>query len=233
MKRALNSLYRSLLTPSKVLLLLLALDAVFILLHVLYREAGLLSDRRFSIGREDAYASMFGYFMESCIVLAVCALALRTRQPLYFCWAALFFYLLLDDTLMLHERATGFIARAFFGFSKEDTVLGINAHDLVEDATMVLLGLMLLSIILVIYYFGDHTFKKVSRSLVMLLAALAFCGVVVALMHAAIVRSPLRRELSDVHRLLAFMEDGGELVVISLILCFVVLQLKRQERTTL
>lgn len=63
MKRALIPLNRSLLAPSKVhlLLLLLALDAIFILLHVLYQETDLLSDPRFSLGREDAYASIFGY----------------------------------------------------------------------------------------------------------------------------------------------------------------------------
>jgi hypothetical protein len=213
--------------------LVLAVDAIFILLHVLYREAELLSDPRFSLGREDAYASIFGYLVEGCIVLAVCALAVRLRQPLYFAWAALFLYLLLDDYLMIHEKITGSIVRPFFGFSKEDTVLGINAHDLVEDAAMALLGLMILSMILVIYVFGDRTFKKVSRRLVILLTALAFCGIVVDLIHAAIVRSPLRRELSEVHRSLAIVEDGGELVVISLILWFVVLQLKRQERITL
>jgi hypothetical protein len=87
MKRALISLNRSLFTPSKVLFLLLAVDAIFILLNVLYQETYLLYDRRFLLRVDGGYAKIFGYLMESCIILVLCALAVRARQPLYFAWA--------------------------------------------------------------------------------------------------------------------------------------------------
>ena len=75
-------------------------------------------------------AEIFGYLMEGCIVLVLCALAVRARQPLYFVWATLFLYILLDDSLMLHQRVVGPSALAFLGLSREDMVLGINARDL-------------------------------------------------------------------------------------------------------
>src|SRR5215208_3326816 len=107
-----------------VLFLLLALDSVFILLNVLYLETHLLSDPRFRLSHDGGYAEIFGYLMESCIVLALCALAVRTRQYLYFAWAMLFLYILLDDSLLLHERVLGPLGRAFLGLAEEDMVLG-------------------------------------------------------------------------------------------------------------
>ena len=230
MKRALISLNRSLFTPSKVLFLLLALDAIFILLNVLYQETNLLSDRRFLLRLDGGYAEIFGYLMESCIILVLCALAVRARQPLYFVWATLFLYILLDDSLMLHERVLRPSALTFLGLSREDAVLGINAVDLAEDAAMALLALVILSIMLVVYHFGDRTFKKVSIGLFVLLASLALFGVVVDLVHGALRHNPPYRGFSDVNRLLVIMEDGGELVVVSLILWFVVLSWSRARQ---
>jgi hypothetical protein len=230
MKRALISLNRSLFTPSKVLFLLLAIDAIFILLNKIYLDTNLLSDQRFLLRLDRGYAEIFGYLMEGCIILVLCALAVRARQPLYFVWATLFLYILLDDFLMLHEIILGPSALAFLGLEWEDRVLGINAPDLVEDAAVALLALVILSIMLVVYHLGDRTFKKVSIGLFVLLAALAFFGVVVDLMHAAIRRSPSHREYADVSRLLGIIEDGGELVVVSLILWFVLLSWSRARQ---
>jgi hypothetical protein len=213
---------RSLLKPSKLLLFLLAVDAIFILLHVLF-DLGLLSDRRFLLGRDNGYAEMFGYLKEGGIILASCALAVRARQSLYVAWAALFLYMLLDDSLLLHERVLGSALRQILGLGRKDVVLGMNARDLVENTMLALLALLILGIMVVVYHFGDRAFKKMSRGLFILLAALAFCGVVVDFIHAVIVRSTLRREYSEVNSLLAILEDGGELVIISFILWFVVL----------
>ena len=213
-----------------LLFLLLAIDAVFLLLNKVYLDTHLLSDRRFLLRLDGGYAETFGYLKESCIVLVLCALAVRARQPLYFAWATLLLYILLDDSLRLHERVLGPFVRASLGFAAEDMVLGINARDLVEDAVMALLALVILSIMLAVYYFGDRTFKKVSIGLFLLLAALGFFGVVVDLMHAAIQNGPWFPGRGRTSRLLGVIEDGGELVVVSLILWFVVLWWSRARQ---
>ncbi len=66
-----------------LLFLLLAIDATFILLNKVYLDTHLLSDRRFLLGLDSGYAETFGYLKESCIVLALCRLAVRAHQPLY------------------------------------------------------------------------------------------------------------------------------------------------------
>jgi hypothetical protein len=142
----------------------------------------------------------------------------------------LFLYLLLDDSLRLHERVLGPFATAFLGLSREDVVLGIPAKHLVESVMMALLGLGILSIMLVVYRFGDRTFKKVSIGLFVLLATLAFCGVVVDLIHAAIQNGPWYPGRRPHILLLTNIEDGGELVMVSVILWFVVLSWSRARQ---
>src|SRR5918998_5033926 len=115
MKRALIFLNRSLFTPSKVLFLLLAIDAIFILLNKIYLDTNLLSDDRFLLRLDRGYAEIFGYLMGSCTVLVLCALAVRTRQPFYLAWVTLFLYLLVDDILQLHESGLKVAALAFVG----------------------------------------------------------------------------------------------------------------------
>ena len=230
MKRALIFLNRSLFTPSKVLFLLLAIDAVFILLNKIYLDTNLLSDQRFLLRLDRGYAEIFGYLMESCTVLVLCALAVRTRQPLYLAWVTLFLYMVVDDILQWHESVLTVAALAFVGLEWDDVVLGIEAHHLVEDVGMALLALVILSIMLVVYHFGDRTFKKVSIGLFVLLASLAFFGVAVDLIHAAIQYGPRYPGRGADSRLLGIIEDGGELVVVSLILWFVLLSWNRAHQ---
>ncbi len=138
-------------------------------------------------------------------------------------------HILLDDSLTLHDNVIGPFVRASLGFAAEDVVLGIPAKHLVEDGLMALLGLVILSVMLVVYHYGDRTFKKISIGHSVLLAALAFFGVVVDLIHAAIRYDPWFPGRGPTSRSLGILEDGGELVV-SLILWFVVIWWSRARQ---
>jgi hypothetical protein len=79
------------------LYLLLAVDAAFIFLHILYRE----TDRwQFDLWQEESYAEAFQHYKEFLIVLLLGMLAVRLQSFLYLSWSLLFLYILLDDTFM-------------------------------------------------------------------------------------------------------------------------------------
>jgi hypothetical protein len=190
------------------LLLLLAADAVFILIES-------YSSPRFAF-KEGRYGEMFGYFQEGFIVLLLGLLAVRARQPWYFVWVSYFLYFLLDDSLGIHEKAGRLLYK---GLDLPRSMFEMPTRDLGQLVVFAFLGLLFLAVVGAAYYFGDRTFKEVSRNLLMMLAVLIFCSVVVDVIHVYVnVNAHEAQLLID---LLALLEEGGELVIVSVILWYV------------
>ncbi len=95
----------------------------------------------------------------------------------------------------------------------------IPTQDLGQLVVLAFLGLLFLVIVGAAYYLGDRRFKEVSRNLLIMLAVLVFCSVVVDVIHViANVSAHEARLLIDS---LALLEEGGELVTVSVILWYV------------
>ncbi|GAB1541305.1 hypothetical protein NUACC21_39760 [Scytonema sp. NUACC21] len=195
---------------SKLLYLLLAMDFTFIALHIIYTYTDLISNSSFSIEQDRGYAEIFQYFKEYWSVLLLSFLAFRQRSFLYLIWSLLFFYLLLDDSLQIHEKLGVFISRKL-NFS---SWFNLRAQDFGELTVSILVSLFFLIFIGITYYFSDRFARKTSRYLILALFALALFGIVVDMVHIA-VKSP------SLYTLLGLIEDGGEQVVMSGIVCFI------------
>ena len=201
--------------PVKLLLLLLAADAAFVVLHVLYKlpelspALDLSLGRGFSIEQDGGYAEMFQYLKELSIALLLGQIAAR-RTRLYLVWSLLFLYLLLDDSLMVHERLGGIVSeRLDFPPS-----FGLRVQDFGELIVSALFGVPFLVAIFAAYRLGDRGFRGASRYLLLMLVALASAGVAADMLH----------QMSDarlVRASLTIVEDGGEHVVMSVIVWFV------------
>lgn len=84
------------------LVVLLAVDAVFVALHLSRRlNLPAFLDVQYELTREGSYAESFQYAKELCIGLMLAALACRHRSATYGVWALVFGFLLLDDSLMV------------------------------------------------------------------------------------------------------------------------------------
>ena len=195
---------------SRLLYLFLAMDVTFIILHIIYTYTGFISNSSFSIEQDRGYAEIFQYFKQYWSVLLLSLLALRKRSLLYLIWSLLFFYLLLDDSLQIHETLGKFISDKL-NFS---SWLNLRAEDFGELAVSISVSLFFLIFISIAYYFSERSSRKTSRYLIMGLCALALFGIVVDMIHIA-VKSP------SLNTLLGLIEDGGENVVMSLIVCFI------------
>lgn len=198
----------------KLFCLFLATDIAFIILHLIFSHGALTSNVNFSLERDRGYSEIFQYVKEYWSALLLGFLAIQARSLLYLSWSGLFFYLLLDDSMKIHERLGSFISKEF-SFSP---MFGLRAIDLGELTVSALVGLFFLAAIAINYRWGDRFSKKVSKSLIKLLFALAFFGIVVDMLHIGLSRLPLVGRFFD--RLLGIVEDGGELIVMSLIVCF-------------
>lgn len=190
--------------------LFLATDVAFMLLHLIHHYTGLTTNPAFSLETDRGFAEVFQYIKEYWIAIILVVLAVRTGVILYGSWALLFFYLLLDDAGEIHEKLGAF-------FTNQLVIPGmfnLRGQDFGELLVIGIVVGVFLTLITVTYRFGDATSRKVSKHLIMMMFALAFCGVILDLFHIA-ASSP------SLDPILMLLEDGGELVIMSFIAAYV------------
>jgi len=98
------------LAKDKLLILLIAADVSFIVLHLFHTYTILLPDNLFSIGQDRGYGEFFQYTKELWVAILLFLLGLRKRKFLYIIFAFLFLYFLIDDALEVHERFGAFLS---------------------------------------------------------------------------------------------------------------------------
>jgi hypothetical protein len=191
--------------------LLVSIDLLFIAVHVLHVWSPALKAGHYSLEADGGMAEMYQYikfiWLSGCLVLAF----LQTRLPVYLGWMLLFGFLLLDDAIQMHERAGWWFADQF-GFS---AALGLRAKDFGEIAFAACIGITAVALVLLTFWRGAAQSKHVSADILCLLCVLAFFGVFFDAIHTvAYFESP---SLAPV---LALIEDGGEMIVVSVITAY-------------
>jgi hypothetical protein len=192
---------------TKVLFLLLLADLAFMLAHGIY-TMGLVSSYVYSIDSDGSYAELFQYIKEYWIVIILFVIAIRRKHIIYFAWSSLFMYFLLDDSLKIHESFGKYLAE-YFEFQP---MFQLRAQDFGELSVSIFFGLLLFTLIGVSYLFSDNVAKRISKYLLILVFSLAFFGVIVDMLHTIIPWG---------YSLIGFIEDGGEMLVMSIIVWYV------------
>ena len=206
------------LSATLFLTLLVAGDFAFVALHVLNHKTGIAGElvwMRELLWRnlDRGYAEFYQYmkFFWVCILLTYASLRCASKH--YIAWTLLFAYLLLDDSLGIHERGGTLIA-AHLSF---EPLFGLRRQDYGELAVTAAAGAVLLCPLVWAYRSGSPAFRRISQDLALLLSILVFFGVVVDMVHIAVKSS------GNVDLVLTVIEDGGEMVSVSLILWYVFL----------
>ncbi|HEY9612791.1 hypothetical protein [Allocoleopsis sp.] len=197
-------------SSSRLLYLFLATDLVFIILHLLYLNTDFVSNKYFSIQEDRGYAEIFQYIKEYWIFLLLGILAIKQRSLLYLGWSLLFFYVLLDDFFAIHENL-GEIASERLRLLP---VFNLRAVDFGEVIVSACVGLFFLFFLAIAYRFGSRISRETSKYLIIMLFALAALGIAVDLLHSML-------RFSSMEPLLVLVEDGGEMLVMSVIAWFV------------
>ncbi|NJL21560.1 MAG: hypothetical protein HC895_13280 [Leptolyngbyaceae cyanobacterium SM1_3_5] len=206
--------------------LFLATDIGFIILHFLHSYSALLIPGQltadaFSLATDRGFSEVFQYLKEYWIALLLGFLAARNRSLLYLSWSLLFAYILLDDASSIHKRLGFFISKQL-SFVPLFNLRAVDYGEMIVSAGV---GLFFLIAIATVYRFGDRFARQVSKTLTLLLLALAFFGIVIDMLHIM-----LRMPALD--PLLTALEDGGELIIMSIIACYALSQAvaKRAEQ---
>ena len=197
----------------RIALLCLALDVAFIAVHIVraLSDTGegptlaMLADERWSILKDWGYAEMHNYVKIALVCFCLLASFRNTRAPIYLAWAIVFVIVLMDDALLVHESLGPMVADlAGFG-----PFAGLPGHHFGELAVWGTMGTIAM-IALFLGFKGSrppHTRWGVVLSIIF--AGLVFAGVVVDAFTVA-----LKGEI----RGLGVVEDGGELLMVSLAL---------------
>lgn len=197
---------------TSVLLCLLAADFAFVLLHFL-QLTDVINDTLFSLERDRAYPERFQYIKILSIAMLMLLVRKRTDMIGFSAWSFLFFYLLIDDALQIHESYGGYIATSF----AVSPAFGLRAKDFGELIVTASAAVFFLGLIAVSYRRGSRAFRQASNHLFFLLLALAFFGVFVDMLHVATNMG------WKVNFVLGAVEDGGEMIIMTIIAWYALL----------
>jgi hypothetical protein len=199
-----------------LLALLLSVDLALILIHVLYMT-GVIVTRLYSIENDQGYAEFYQAIKQGWLALLMLLYARRSANFRYLVWSAIFFYVLLDDFLMVHER----VGEAIVNTWQFEDQFGLRGQDFGELLVIGLAGLVLLPLLARSLYSGNQRFRQDSLLLIAGFVIYAGFAIGVDIVHIFF----LETSLSSFFGLL---EDGGELMVITFLLWVGLLMLARQ-----
>jgi hypothetical protein len=201
-------------SASLLLVLLLSADIVFIVLHVII---GVFNPNPEFCNLTGICAYMDSYHLIKMLWIIILLLYVLkiTKHYGYAAWTLMFTCFFIDDAFWLHQKFGDRIATLFPGF-------GMPAR-FYELAVLAIAGLALLALIIWLYRRGPVAFQKVSLDMSLFLATLVFFGIIVDIADTIGLGRTLVAGLQ-------FVEDGGELVVDSLILWYVFLLALRQGK---
>lgn len=199
-------------SASSFLALLILADLVFIALHFSRRIIPLFGRKLYSLSYDGGYPEIYQYIKEFWIVLLILSVYAKTKEFGYVLWATVFAYLLCDDAIRIHERVGSKIANNF----EFDPIFGLRFQDFGELSVTVIAFVLLLTPIGVYYLRGSSMFKKITKDLLLLLLIIGFFGVFVDMVGITV--SSSRGKF-----VLGIIEDGGEMIAISLVAWYVFL----------
>jgi hypothetical protein len=198
-----------------ILLLLASVDVVFIFLHVAAKHD--LVSEMFSVTEDHSYPELYQYIKEFWCILLLALIAFRNREISYGGWVVFFVYLLADDSLQIHEQGGAAVA-SYFQYSP---FLGLRAKDFGELTVSLLAALVLLLLLSWAYWKGADRFRKLSQDLVIFIIGLVFFGVFVDMLHIMVYSmSGFGNVLRLLGGILGITEDGGEMLVMSILVVY-------------
>lgn len=193
----------------------LYLLVLFLIIDVFFMFAGWLhpnhffTNENFDITRDRGYGEIFQYAKEFAIAFILFRVFKKTKDTIFIVWSLFFTYLLLDDSLKIHEIIGNAIASNLI--STGPHIFNLRGQDFGELAVSAAVGTMFLLLFIRFFYTSMQVFKKVSFNLIALVILLLFCGIFVDMAHIAL---PKVAGLNT-------LEDGGEMIVMSLIFWYV------------
>jgi len=165
---------------------------------------------------DGGWSEWFGYAQQAALAALLLTLAYVCRRAIWVAYAAIFLCALADDSLRLHENYGSWIAdRLIVRLGFPEHVAGLRLNDLGEMFVWGVLALAPVAAAVLLHRRSDAGTRRASRGLAVLIAVYLFFGAVVDQVHVLVLDS----WAGDI---VGTLEDGGELVALSLAVVYVV-----------
>lgn len=208
---------------SPFLWLLITTDLLIIGAHLSYSFPELPADRYFSIEHERSLGESFQHVKTWWLVLVHVFLVWRLRSLRYVAWAFVAAYLLIDDMTRIHEEAGDDLGRMLAPWA---LLLSIQARDFGEIVIGIFSGAVCLTVIALSLVKAPADYWRHSASVVVGLLCLGLFGVGVDGIQALVSFNWGSDTL--IARILGSIEDGGEMLAMSLLLATSTLAVERR-----
>ena len=165
----------------------------------------------FDLEIDNNFPEIFLYLQELAIVILLYLMYRHSTYLLYIAWGLIFCYILLDDSLLIHERIGVWLVDRF----DVQNNFGVRGRDITEVIVQLSFGIPLVLFAAWAHFFrGDSFARKVSMWLGVLLALLVSFAIVLDWFHVKIM-------IIDLKPVLGTIEDGAEMFVITGIFWYV------------
>jgi hypothetical protein len=196
-----------------VLVPLVLVDLAFVVASVWHLALG-RREGAWVLETDGGYAEQFGYLQQGAIALLLLVLALITRRGVFAAWGSLYACALADDSLRLHENKGAWLAdRIGEHLWFPDGLLGLRANDLGEILVWGLLAVLPLAAVVLLHRRSDPVTRRLSLGVAVLLAAYVVCGGVIDQLHVLVMNTAVGDAVGT-------LEDGGEMIVLSLTVAY-------------
>lgn len=195
-----------------LLILLVIGDFAFFIVDIINKLFD-LENHLFSLDIDGSYPEFYQYMKWLWISFMFIYLSKKWQTINFTLWGLFFIYLLFDDALGIHENVGGKIAESL-SFSPP---FGLRLQDIGELAVTAVAGTTLFSLLFIAFIVGSQEFRGISVDIFLLILLLVVFGVFIDMLDIAL---PLE---GKAQRALWFIEDGGEMLVASIICWYVFL----------
>ncbi len=198
--------------------IILVIDLLFIIAHLTIGVIASL-DPNFKwtlyepimVTTEKGYPEYFQFVKYTSIILALGLIINKEKAKNYIFWISLFILLFLDDSLEIHEKA-GIIIGENITFKP---FYGLREQDIGELIYAGAMGLLVVFIMVLSFKNSNKLFKRTSIDISILLVIFLFFGIVIDFAHV------LFNSNEYVSFILGWLEDSGEMILLSLIAWYI------------
>ncbi len=195
----------------RLVIVLFSIDVLFTLAGVINWKLG-YPNYRWSITMDYSYPEYFQYLKEFLAALLLLMVARKTRNAHFYVWVFLVAYLFSDDAFRIHENAGHFVEYR----TSWDSLWGLRDQDYGEFASALIAGTVFMISLAIVFKKGTAFFKKPSVALLVIILLLAFCGIILDML--TIIALDHRGPRFEI--MMAILEDGGEMFVISILVAY-------------
>jgi hypothetical protein len=216
---------------------LIALDLLFVVIHGVkfaFKQDfidlfGYWIYRNLTITNDWAIPEITNYLKFLVVVILLVRVFSAIKQPIYLAWAFVYAVALVDDSMQVHENLGEYISTMIGGITlwgiELGTDEGLRVQDIGELSVYALYGGIFAAVLGVGFLRSDPIHRKVGLGFGLLLTSLAFFVGVVDMVDRMVMSHS--RTLAQI---LATIEDGGEMVVVSLTVAFALIVFRRYGR---